>query len=54
MPPAEEIAATAERPNPGIVDQMGSFCTAHPTLVKALGGAALAIVLGKMAESQRN
>lgn len=50
----EEIAATAERHNPGIVDQMGSFYAAHPTLVKALGGAALAIVLGKMAESHRN
>lgn len=49
----EEIAATAEQQDPGIVDRIGSFYAEHPTLVKALGGAALAIVLGKIAESQR-
>ncbi len=47
----EEIAATAEQHNPGIVDRMGSFYAEHPTLVKALGGVALAIVMGKMAEA---
>ncbi|MES2742880.1 MAG: hypothetical protein V4754_18300 [Pseudomonadota bacterium] len=49
----EEIAATAEQHNPGIVDRMGSFYAEHPTLVKALGGVALAIVMGKMAEANR-
>lgn len=50
----EEIAATAEQHNPGIVERVGAFYAEHPTLVKALGGVALAIVLGKMAESHRN
>lgn len=50
----EEIAATAEQQDPGIVDQLGNFYAEHPTLVKALGGAALAIVLGKIAESHRS
>lgn len=49
----QEIAAAAEQHNPGIIDQMGNFYAAHPTLVKALGGVALAIVLGKMAEAGR-
>jgi len=48
----EEIAGTAEQHNPGIVDRIGSFYAEHPTLVKALGGVALAIVMGKMAQSR--
>jgi hypothetical protein len=50
----EEIASTAEQHNPGIVDRIGDFYAEHPQLVQALGGAALAIVLGKIAQSQRN
>lgn len=50
----EEIAATAEQHNPGIVDKIGSFYAEHPTLVKALGGVALAIVMSKMAEKHPN
>lgn len=50
----QEIAAAAEQHNPGIIDQMGNFYAEHPTLVKALGGVALAIVLGKMAEAGRH
>ncbi len=49
----EEIATTAEQHNPGIVDHIGAFYAEHPQLVQALGGAALAIVLGKIAQSQR-
>jgi hypothetical protein len=49
----EEIAATAEQHDPGIVDQMGSFYAQHPTLVKALGGIALAIAMGKIAEARQ-
>jgi predicted lipid-binding transport protein (Tim44 family) len=48
----QELATRAERENPGIVDQMSRFYAQNPTLVKALGGAALAIALAKM--SQRN
>lgn len=50
----EEIAATAEQHNPGIVDRIGDFYAEHPQLVQALGGAALAIVLGKIAQANRN
>ena len=55
MSPAEveEIAAHAEKANPGIVDQMSSFYAEHPQLVKGLGAAALAIALGRMANSNR-
>lgn len=50
----EEIAVTAEQHNPGIVDRVGAFYAEHPTLVKALGGIALAIVMNKMAASNRD
>jgi len=55
MSPAdvEEIAAHAEKANPGIVDQMSSFYAEHPQLVKGLGAAALAIALGRMANANR-
>jgi hypothetical protein len=46
----QEIAAQAEQQNPGIVDRMGSFYAAHPTLVKTVGGAVLAAALGYMAQ----
>lgn len=49
----QEIAAKAEHENPGIVDRMGDFYAENPTLVKAIGGAALAIVLGQVAQGMR-
>lgn len=49
----EELAAHAERENPGIVDQISRFAAQNPQMVKALGGAALAIALGKMAQRNR-
>jgi len=45
------LAAHAERHDPSIVDQVGSFYAEHPTLVKSLGAAALAIALGHMRSS---
>ncbi|MCS0588794.1 hypothetical protein ACFQ09_24435 [Massilia norwichensis] len=48
-----QIAAQAEQHNPGIVDQMGDFYAQHPTLVKTLGGAALAIALGHLAQGMQ-
>ena len=48
----QELASRAEQKNPGIVEKMSGFYAQNPTLVKALGGVALGIVLGKM--SQRN
>lgn len=44
----QEIAAHAEQQQPGVIDQMSRFYADHPTLVKAIGGAALAIALAKM------
>jgi hypothetical protein len=44
-----EVAAHAETHDPSIVDRVGELYAAHPQAVKALGGAALAIVLGRMA-----
>lgn len=46
----EELAARAERENPGIIDHMSRFYAQNPALVKALGGAALAIALGRMSQ----
>jgi hypothetical protein len=49
----QEIAAKAEQHNPGIVDQMGDFYSQHPGLFKAIGGAALAVALGHMAQGMQ-
>lgn len=49
----QELAARAEQENPGIVDQMSRFYAQNPGLVKALGGAALAVALGQMAQRRR-
>lgn len=49
----QELASQAERENPGVIDQMSRFYAQNPGLVKALGGAALAIALGKMAQRNR-
>jgi hypothetical protein len=49
----QQIAEKAELANPGIIDRMGEFYAQHPQLVKGLGGAALAIALGHMAQGMR-
>jgi hypothetical protein len=49
----QEIAAKAEQHNPGVVDRMGDFYSQHPNLFKAIGGAALAIALGHMAQGMQ-
>jgi hypothetical protein len=49
----QQIAAKAEQENPSIVDRMGDFYAENPTLVKAIGGAALAIALGHIAQNMR-
>ena len=46
---AGELAAAAKQSNPGIVSELGSFYSQHPTLVKTLGAAALAIAMSHMA-----
>lgn len=46
----QQLAEHAQNQNPGVIDHMSRFYAQNPTLVKALGGAALAIALGKMAK----
>ena len=48
-----QIAEHAEQHNPGIVDRMGDFYAEHPQLVKTIGGAALAIILGRVAQGMQ-
>jgi hypothetical protein len=48
-----QIAEQAEQHNPSIVDRMGDFYAQHPALVKGIGGAALAIALGHMAQGMK-
>ena len=50
---AAAIAAHAEQHDGSIVDKAGEFYAQHPALVKSLGAAALAIVLGRMHSGQR-
>ena len=45
-----EIAEQAEKADPSILDRIGSFYGKHPEAVKMLGGAALAIALGRIAK----
>lgn len=49
----QELAARAEQENPGIIEKMSSFYAQNPGMVKALGGAALTIALGHMAQRNR-
>jgi hypothetical protein len=49
----QQIAEKAEQHNPGVVDRMGEFYAQHPQLVKGLGGAALALVLGRIAQGRQ-
>ena len=50
---AAAIATHAEQHDGSIVDKAGEFYAQHPALVKSLGAAALAIVLGRMHSGQR-
>ena len=54
VPPeaVEEIAAQAEKRDPSVIDQVSNFYAEHPTLVKTLGAAALAIALSQIAKRQ--
>lgn len=50
----QQIAEQAQAHDPSVIDRMGSFYAAHPTLVKTLGGAALAIAMGQMAQRRNS
>ena len=43
-----ELATHAEQVQPGVVDQVSRFYAEHSSLIKTLGGAALAITLASM------
>lgn len=43
-----QLAAHAEQHNPSVIDRLGSFYAQHPTVVKTLGAAALAVALGHL------
>ena len=52
-PEVVQTAATqAEQQDPSVIDRLSDFYAEHPTLVKTLGGAALAIALAKIAQQQ--
>ena len=46
---AAEVAAHAQACDPGIASRIGAFYAQHPDVVKALGPAALAVALGRIA-----
>jgi len=48
-----ELAATAEKHDPSIIDTASQFYAQHSTLVKTLGGMAMTMVLAQIAEKQR-
>lgn len=55
IPPdaVHDIAEAAQKQQPNIVDQMSSIYAEHPTLVKALGTAALGIAMSHLAKQKR-
>lgn len=46
----EQVAAEAEKQDPSIIDRVSDIYSRQPTLIKILGGAALAVALSKIAE----
>jgi hypothetical protein len=48
----EEIAREAEKKDPSVIDRVSEVYARQPELVKVLGGAALAIALGRMAQKR--
>lgn len=54
IPPdvVEEVAREAEKKDPSIIDRVSDIYAQQPQLLKVLGGAALAIALGRMAQKR--
>ena len=48
----EEIAREAEKKDPSVIDRISDVYARQPELLKVLGGAALAIALGRMAQKR--
>ena len=49
----KEIADAARQNDPGVLDRVGDYYAQHPQIVKVLGGAALAIALGQIANRMK-
>lgn len=49
----EVLAQHAEKKNPSIVDAAAGFYAQHPTLVKAIGAGALALLVSKISQARR-
>ena len=45
----QRMAEHVEQQSPSIIDRLGSIYSEHPTLIKTLGSAALAVTMAKMA-----
>ncbi len=54
VPPqaVQQLAEQAQKNDPSIVDQAGSFYAQHPTLIKALGAGSLAMIMSHMSRNQ--
>jgi hypothetical protein len=50
----EQIADEAEKENPAVVEMISHFYAQNPTLAKPLGGAALSIVMDKIAQRRQD
>lgn len=48
----QQLATHAQNSNPSAVESLSHFYAQHTTLIKTLGGAALAVALAKVAERQ--
>ena len=46
----QTVASQMVQHNPGVVSEMGSFYSEHPTLVKTLGAAAMMVAMRSIAE----
>lgn len=55
IPPeaVEELAREAEQRDPSVIDRVSDFYSEHPTLIKTLGAAALAVAMSGMTKQKR-
>ena len=55
VPPeaVQRAAEEAEKRDPSVIDMVSNVYAQHPTLIKTLGGAALAVALAKVAQRQQ-
>ena len=48
----QQLAEHAQRNDPSIIDQASNFYAQHPTVVKALGAGALAMIMSHISQRQ--